>query len=569
MSEQNNNDNKVLSPLEGIKERSNYLRGTIEAGLRDQLTGSLSPDDTQLTKFHGIYQQTARELDSERKHQKLEPLYSFMVRVRVPGGVSTPEQWLEMDRLSDEYANGTLKLTTRQAYQFHGVLKRNLKQHIAAINKSLLDTIAACGDVNRNVMACANPELSEVHQEIYQFSKEISERLTPGTRAYHEIWLDEQLVAGGPRTEDHEPIYGKTYLPRKFKIAIAVPPDNDIDVYTNDVGLVAISENGRLTGYNLIAGGGMGNTLEDNRTFPRLGNLIGYYKKEDTLKVIEEVVKIQRDYGNREDRKIARLKYTIEHRGIEWFKTELEKRSGIKPSKAKHFEFKTTSDRYGWVKGLKNKWHYTLFVENGRVKDVKGKTMKSALKEIAEIHKGDFRLTGNQNLIIGNVEEKDKSGIEAILNKHNSLNEQSQTPLRRNALGCVALYTCTLAHAEAESYLPSLIDKIDVLMAENGLAEQEITIRMTGCPNGCARPYNSEIGLVGRAPGVYNLYIGGSHLGTRLNTIYKEMLKENQILEELSALFKKYVAERKTNERFGDWAVRAGVVVPELYINAL
>ena len=563
------NTDKSLSPVEGIKDRSNYLRGTIEQGLKDHITGSLDSDDTQLTKFHGIYQQTARELDSERRHQKLEPLYSFMVRVRVPGGLATPEQWLEMDRLSDIYANGTLKLTTRQAFQFHGILKRNLKNHIAEINQSLMDTIAACGDVNRNVMACANPEISQVHQEVYEFSKLISDHLTPQTQAYHEIWLDKQLVAGGPRTEDHEPIYGKTYLPRKFKIAIAIPPDNDVDVFTNDVGLVAIVENNKLIGFNLLAGGGMGNTLEDSRTFPRLGNLIAFYKTEDTLKIVEEIVKIQRDNGNRGDRKIARLKYTIEHNGLEWFKKQLENTSGIKAGKPKLFEFTTTSDRYGWFKGVNNKWHFTLFVENGRLKDIKGKTSKTAIREIAKIHNGEFRLTGNQNLIIANVEAKNKPKIEAILKKHNTLNENFQSAIRRNALGCVALNTCTLAHAEAETYLPSLIDKIDLLMAENGLKEQEITLRMTGCPNGCARPYNSEIGLVGRAPGIYNLYIGGSHQGTRLNTLYKEMLKEEQILEEIGSLLNKYTKNRDNNERFGDWTVRERIVVPQLYINAL
>ncbi len=563
-----NNQNKNLSPVEKIKEKSNYLRGTIEEGLNNPVTGSLSPDDTQLTKFHGIYQQTARELDKERKHQKLEPLYSFMVRVRIPGGVSTPAQWLVMDGLSDKYANGTLKLTTRQAFQFHGVLKRDLRKHIVEINESLLDTIAACGDVNRNVMASPNPQLSEVHQEIFEFSKTISARLMPQTKAYHEIWLNNELVEGGPRSEDHEPLYGKAYLPRKFKIAIAVPPDNDTDIYTNDIGLVAISQNGSLTGYNMIVGGGMGTTLEDKRTFPKLGILIGYYPKDVTLRVIEEIVKIQRDFGNREDRKIARLKYTIAHRGIDWFKQELENRSGISAERPMPFEFKSNADRYGWTKGSDNKWHYTLFIENGRLKDTPSRKVKSAIREIAGMHTGDFRLTANQNLIIANIAETDKDQIEQILKKYSALNG-STSPARLNSLACVALYTCSLAFAEAESYLPSLMDKIEALLQSHGMGEQEITIRMTGCPNGCARPYNSEIGLVGRAPGVYNLYIGGSHLGQRLNTLYREMLHEKQILEELDLLFAEYAKERETNERFGDFVVRTGIVVPELYINAI
>lgn len=563
-----NNQNKNLSPVERIKEKSNYLRGTIEEGLNNPITGSLSPDDTQLTKFHGIYQQTARELDKERKHQKLEPLYSFMVRVRIPGGVSTSAQWLVMDKLSDKYANGTLKLTTRQAFQFHGVLKRDLKKHIAEINQSLLDTIAACGDVNRNVMASPNPQLSEAHQEIFEFSKTISARLMPQTTAYHEIWLNNELVEGSPRREDHEPVYGKTYLPRKFKIAIAVPPDNDTDIYTNDIGLVAILHEGSLSGYNMIVGGGMGTTLEDKRTFPKLGSLIGYYPKDVTLKVIEEIVKIQRDFGNREDRKIARLKYTIAHRGIDWFKQELENRSGISAEGPRPFEFKTNSDRYGWTKGSDNKWHYTLFIENGRLKDTPSRKVKSAIREIAGIHTGDFRLTANQNLIIADIAESDKTRIEQILKKYSALNELT-SPARLNSLACVALYTCSLAFAEAESYLPSLMDKIEALLQNHDIREQEITIRMTGCPNGCARPYNSEIGLVGRAPGVYNLYIGGSHLGQRLNTLYREMLHEKQILEELDFLFAKYAKDRETDERFGDFVVRTGIVVPELYINSI
>jgi sulfite reductase (NADPH) hemoprotein beta-component len=564
-----NEQNKPLNPVEGIKERSNYLRGTIAEGLKDEITGSLSADDTNLTKFHGIYQQTARELDSERKHQKLEPLYSFMVRVRVPGGLATPAQWLEMDRLSDTYANSTLKLTTRQAFQFHGIIKRNIKKHIAEINASMLDTIAACGDVNRNVMCSPNPELTEIHAEAYEFSKLISDHLTPQTPAYHEIWLDNELVAGRQRTDEIEPIYGKTYLPRKFKIAIAIPPDNDTDIYTNDLGLIAIGSKGKLTGFNLIVGGGMGTTLEDKRTYPRLGNLVGYYDKSVIVKIVEEVVKIQRDYGDRTDRKVSRFKYTIARFGIDWFVRELEKRSGVKALPAKPFSFEHTSDRYGWTLGLENKWHYTLFVENGRVKDTDTSKAKTALREIAKIHTGDFRLTGNQNVIIGNVSETKKDEIINILKKYNSYNEGRVSPVRLNSIACVALYTCSLAYAEAEIYLPSLIDKIEVLLKENNIDKQQITIRMTGCPNGCARPYNSEIGLIGRAPGTYNLYIGGSHLGNRLNTLYKEMLKEEQILNELDILFKNYSTNKETNEHFGDFVIRSGIIVPEVFINSI
>lgn len=549
-----------LSPVEGIKTRSNYLRGTICESLIDEITGSMAPDDTQLIKFHGIYQQTARELEAERKKQKLEPLYSFMIRVRLAGGISTPLQWLEMDRLSDTYANGTLKLTTRQAFQFHGVFKKVLKQHIKEINDSLLDTIAACGDVNRNVMCSPNPERSELHAAAYEFSKQIHEHLTPATTAYHEIWLEKQLVAGGEESEDNEPIYGKTYLPRKFKIAIAIPPDNDTDVFTNDIGLIAIGDKNGLIGFNIAVGGGMGTTFGDDRTHPRLADVIGYYKKEDTLKIVEEIVKIQRDFGNREDRKISRFKYTIERHGLDWFKSELEMRSGIKALEAKPFQFTTTTDRYGWVQAANHTWHYTLFVENGRVKDTEKVKMKTALREIARIHQGDFRLTGNQNVIIGNVPTSEKKKITTLLRKYQVDSENNFSPLRLSSLACVALNTCTLAHAEAETYLPSLIDKMETLLEKHKLEKQSISLRMTGCPNGCARPYNSEIGLVGRAPGIYNLYLGGSHLGKRLNVLYKEMLKEEDILKELDSLFGQYSLERQSQEAFGDFVIRRGIV---------
>lgn len=554
-------ETKAVSPVEIIKDNSNYLRGTIKEGLIDELTGSLAADDTQLTKFHGIYQQTARDQDAERKKQKLEPLYSFMVRVRIPGGVATPAQWLEMDRLANTYANSTLKLTTRQAFQFHGILKRNLKKHIAEINNSLLDTVAACGDVNRNVMCSPNPEISNLHQEAYDFSKTISEHLMPQTTAYHEIWLDKNLVASGDYKEDSEPIYGKTYLPRKFKIAIAVPPHNDTDVYTNDIGLVAIGDkNNKLIGYNFIVGGGMGNTIGDKSTYPRLGNLIGFYKKEDALQIIEEIVKIQRDFGNRAERKNARLKYTIATRGIEWFTNELDKRSGLKAEKAHEFEFKDNIDRYGWLKCSNDTWNYTLFVEHGRVSDSKKHSMKTALKEIAEMEIGDFRLTGNQNLTIGGIPENNKADIEKVLTKHNVDVENNFSPTRLNSIACVALNTCTLAHAEAETYLPGLMDKIEELQKKHKIFEQAITIRMTGCPNGCARPYNAEIGFVGRAIGLYNMYLGGNYVGKRINVLYKEMLKEEEILNELDGLFEKYATNRKQGEHFGDFVIRTGVV---------
>ncbi len=547
-----------LSQEEHIKENSDFLRGTIAKSLRNPLTGALAPDDIKLIKFHGSYQQYDRDLESERRRQKLEPLYQFMVRVRVPGGITTSQQWLVLDELSDDYGNGTMKLTTRQSFQFHGILKRNLRPAIQTINETLLTTIATCGDVNRNVMCNPNPYQSHVHEEVYAFAQQLSEHLKPKTRAYHEIWLGEKKVAGNPMagTSDTEPLYKNRYLPRKFKIALTIPPHNDIDVFANDLGFIAIEKEGRLLGFNVCVGGGLGNTLEDDTTYPRLADIIGFVKKEQIIEVAETVIGIQRDYGNRENRKNARLKYTLDHRGLDWFVNELNQRLGRELKKQAPFTFKTNGDVYGWHKGTNGKWFLTLFIENGRVKNTKGYTLKDGLREVAALHTSDFRLTGNQNLIIGNVPEKAKIKIESILEKHGILGNQKQSGLRLHSMACVALNTCGLAFAEAERYLPSLIDKLDKIMEANGLEKEAINIRMTGCPNGCARSYLGEIGLVGRAVGRYNLYLGASHEGDRLNVLYKEMLSEEEILAALTPVIEAYSQERNDGEHFGDFVLR-------------
>lgn len=545
------------SPVEHIKTNSRYLRGSIIEGLDDETTGSISNDDTQLIKFHGSYQQTDRDLDAERKKQKLEPLYSFMIRARVPAGIATPDQWLVFDRLADQYANGTLKLTTRQAFQWHGVFKRNLKKTMQGINTTLIDTIAACGDVNRNVMATSNEGLSPLVAEVAAFAKTISDHLLPKTTAYHEIWLNKQLLTN--ENQDEEPIYGKTYLPRKFKIALATPPYNDTDVFANDMGLIAIGENGELEGYNIGVGGGMGMTFGMENTYPRLADLIGFVKKEDALKVIEEVVKIQRDYGNRENRKLSRLKYTLDRLGTDVFKQILEERSGIILKPLKSYEFKQNGDVFGWVQAVNKKWYLGLFVEHGRVKDDGRYQLKSALKELARIKVCDFRLTGNQGLVLGRIDEPDKAIVEMILEKYNVFFENI-SGIRKHAIACVALNTCTLAFAEAERYLPDLITKIEAILKECDLTNDDILIRMTGCPNGCGRPFLGEIGLVGRSLGKYNLYLGAGFTGNRLNTLYKEMLDEDEILKELSDIITRYADERLSGERFGDFTVRRGLV---------
>ncbi|HMP72136.1 MAG TPA: assimilatory sulfite reductase (NADPH) hemoprotein subunit [Kiritimatiellia bacterium] len=542
--------------VERIKDKSRFLRGTITEGLADPVTGAISESDGILTKFHGTYQQDDRDLRDERRKQKLEPLYSFMIRVRVPGGVCTPAQWLEMDRLATTYANHTIRLTTRQAFQLHGVLKRNLKTTIAEINHALMDTIAACGDVNRNVMCNPNPYQSHLHAEVYEVTKAISDHLTPRTRAYHEIWLDGEKVAGGEAKDNEEPIYGKHYLPRKFKTAVAVPPSNDVDIFANDLGFIAVEEDGKLAGFNVTVGGGLGMTHSEPATYPRLADVIGFTPTDKVLQVAEEIVKIQRDFGDRVNRKHARFKYTIDDRGIAWFKEELNQRLGWKLGKVRPYAFDHSGDRYGWVEGTNKRWHLTLFIQNGRVKDMEGYPLMTGLREIAKIHDGDFRLTANQNLIIGNVSAKKKPAIEKLLKKYGMQDTDQQSALRLNAMACVAFPTCGLAMAESERYLPGLITKLEKVLEEEGLRDEPILIRMTGCPNGCARPYLGEIGFVGKAPGRYNLYLGAGFRGDRLNKLYRENVNEQQILEELTPILRRYAKEREAGERFGDFVIR-------------
>jgi len=543
----------ALSPVEHIKKRSNYLRGTIVESLADPLTGALAEDDTQLTKFHGFYQQDDRDERAERTRRKLEPAWSFMIRVRVPGGVTTPAQWLALDSLATTYANGTLRLTTRQAFQFHGVTKRNVKSTIRGINDSLLSTIAACGDVNRNVMCTPLAETSAVHEAAYKVAGDISEHLAPRTRAYHEIWLDGERVAG---TADHEPIYGETYLPRKFKIALAIPPSNDVDVFAHDLGFVAIERNGELAGFNVTVGGGMGMAHGEPETYPRVADVIGFCSVEQAVAVAEHVVAVQRDFGDRSNRKHARLKYTIDDRGIEWFREALFERLGFALTAPEPFEFRSRGDVFGWSKDQHGQWHLTLFVPEGRVRDSGQSQLLTALRELAGVLKGEFRLTANQNLIVSGIANEDRSAIEKLFERYGVNLLQSLSPLRQQALACVALPTCALAMAEAERYLPELTGKVEALLDAHGLLQESISLRITGCPNGCARPYLAEIALVGKAPGRYNLFLGGDAEGMRLNRLARENIDEPEILATLDGLFADFVQRRSDGESFGDFADR-------------
>lgn len=543
-----------------MKIDSNYLRGDIAQEIADDSTGGVTETTQKLMKFHGAYIQDDRDLREERKVQGMEKAFSFLIRVCTPGGVSTPKQWLVMDMLSEKYGNKTLKLTTRQTYQLHGVLKRNLRTTIRAINKALLTTLAACGDVNRNIMSSAYTEIPEVHDQVQSLVHDLKDLLAPKTNAYYEIWLDNSMVAGHA-VQDFEPIYGPSYLPRKFKVAIAVPPSNDVDVYAHDLGFIAIinTDSNCVDGYNVLIGGGMGQTHGNKKTYPRPATLIGYIPAIAAVNIAKAVVLIQRDYGDRVNRRHARFKYTVDDLGVDFVKNQIEERSGVKFEEAKPFSFDDNVDRYGWTRGTGDCWNFGMFIENGRVRDTPDFLCKTGLRELARFHKGGFRLTANQHLVICNVPQLDLEKTKAHLAKY-KLDNLSFTGIRKASIACVALPTCGLAMAESERYLPQLISLLEETVEESGLREDSIVIRMTGCPNGCARPYLAEIAFVGKAPNTYNMYLGGSRKGERLNKLYLENLLEEDILKEVKPMIKRYALERNNGESFGDWVIRAGYV---------
>ncbi|APL93354.1 NADPH-dependent assimilatory sulfite reductase hemoprotein subunit [Sphingobium indicum] len=542
-----------LGPDESMKDRSDYLRGTIAGGLLDQITGAVpSADDVKLMKFHGIYQQDDRDLRDERRRQKLEPAYQFMIRVRLPGGVCTPAQWLKLDELARAHGGETLRITTRQTFQFHWVLKDSLRPIIQGLHDTLLDTIAACGDDSRGVMCTVDPQSSRFHAEVATLAKSVSDHVIPKTRAYHEIWYGTERVA---TSEPEEPFYGRTYLPRKFKIGFALPPSNDIDVYAQDLGFIAIADKEGLAGFNVAIGGGMGRTDQAPETYPRLASIIGFVSADRVIACADAVMAVQRDYGDRKDRQRARFKYTIDDKGLDWIKAEIEQRMDVPFESARAFEFTSNGDSYGWNITPDGRHHRTLIIENGRL----NLKLLDALRDIARVHRGTFRLTANQNLIVAGVQAEDRAAIDAILAEHFPDIDHFSI-LRRNAIACVALPTCGLAMAESERYLPSLLDKIEEILAESGLSDEPITVRMSGCPNGCSRPYIAEIGLTGRAPGKYNLYLGGGFHGERLNRMVRENVGEATILEVLAEALARYARERQPGEHFGDFTIRAGIV---------
>ncbi len=546
---------KPLAANEVIKAASNLLRGTLVQELQDTSTGAISDDNGQLTKFHGLYLQDDRDLRNALKKEGKEKAFSFMLRVRLPGGVASPAQWLVLDTLAGELASPSLRLTTRQTFQFHGILKGNLKPLVQRMHHALLDSIAACGDVNRNVMAPPNPERSAALQRVYEDARSWSEFALPKTRAYHEIWLDDALVAGGE--PEQEVMYGPTYLPRKFKTGFVLPPSNDSDVYSQDLGFIAIVENDQLIGYNVTVGGGLGMSHGNAETFPRLADTLGFIPADKVNVVGHAVLTTQRDYGDRTNRKHARLKYTIEDRGVEWFKAQVEERSGIHFAPARPVHFTTIEDPHGWHACVDGTEFYGLHLLSGRIRDEDGWPMKTALREIAEIHTGDFRLTPSQNVTISGVTPEQKPRIQAILAKHGLHKENERSRLRLNAMSCVALPTCGLALAESERILPQLLGKLEPHFAQAGVASEAVSLRVTGCPNGCARPYLAEIGLVGRAPNKYALYLGAKYNGERLNRLASPSVTLDGAVAMLAPIIQRYGTERHPGEGFGDFCDRA------------
>lgn len=545
-----------LSANERIKENSNYLRGTIADGLTRVETGAIADDDQQVTKFHGIYLQDDRDLRAERGKQKMEKAFIFMARMRIPGGILTPAQWLAADQIGQDRGNGTLRLTTRQTIQFHGIIKSNLRPAIQEMHAAMLDTIAACGDVNRNVIASVDPARRAGHDAVTRLAENIATHLLPRSRAWHEIWIGEERVAGG--IEEDEPIYGRTYMPRKFKIGVALPPLNDVDAFAQDLSFIAIEEAGAVVGYNVVIGGGMGMTHGEPETYPRNGDVIGYCPADQAVDVAEKTITVQRDFGDRSNRKQARLKYTIDRMGLDAFVAALNARLSSPLQQARPYHLTSMGDGLGWVEGDDGQFHFTLFVENGRIHDLPDRRLLTGLRAIARLGVGRFIITANQNLTLADIPPASRSVVAGLLADYRL--DQPVGGLRRNAMACVALPTCGLALAESERYLPDLLTRLEDVLERHGLRDDEISIRMTGCPNGCARPYMAEIGLVGRSPGLYNLYLGGAHGGARLSKLHRRDVDDAGIVAALAPLFESYARERTPDEHFGDYVIRAGIV---------
>ena len=542
-----------LTHNEEIKAAIPTLAGTIAATFNNPANDHFSDDDNQFLKFHGSYQQDDRDL------RKTGKKYIMMIRGRIPGGVMTAKQYGVFDSLATQYGNSTLRITTRQSIQFHGVVLAGLQPLVKKINECLLSTLAACGDVNRNVMAAPTPAYTKARASVMADANKVALALAPVTKAYHSIWIDGvQLDNDAAENKDFaDPLYGKTYLPRKFKIAFAIPPVNDMDIFTNCLGFIAVVENDQLVGYNLCVGGGMGRSHGNAQTYPRIADVIGFFTPDKIVEVAKAVLTIHRDFGDRTDRKHARLKYVVAERGVKFMQDEVNSRAGITLAPSKAYSFTTTSDLLGWRKAVDGSWFCGLFVSMGRVKDAGGYKLKTALRHVADaFQKVEFRLTANQNIILANVSETDKNSINVLLAAYGVKTENQTTILHAASMACPSLPTCGLGLAESERALPGMVERLAKVLAEVGLANEEIIIRSTGCPNGCARPYMAEIAFVGKAPGRYQVWLGGDVSGTRLNKVWKDVIKEPELENEFRPVFTRFAKERTAGERFGDWCQR-------------
>ncbi len=539
---------------EVIKEAIPTLAGTIAQTLADPTIDRFSDDDNQFLKFHGIYQEDDRDV------RKTGKKYIMMVRLRLPGGIMSPDQYLACDALSRKYANGTLRVTSRQSIQFHGIVKSGLGPLMKGLNEAMISTLSACGDVNRNVIAPPTPAMTKLGEEVQQLTRDVAMALAPRTKAYHSIWVDGvQLNLDDPENKEFvDPLYGKTYLPRKFKVGFVIPPLNDIDVFTNCCGFIAIAdEQGKLAGFNLTAGGGMGKSHGNNATFPRLADVIGFIRPEQVVETAKTVLTIHRDFGDRSNRKHARLKYVLADRGVEWFRQEMERRLGFKFEAAKPFRFNKQGDPFGWGKQMDGKLFLGLFIETGRIQDKEGWQMLTALRELIAKHRFEIRLTPSNNMLLVNIDPSLKAEVQEHFARHGINLDKQASLVRSSSMACVALPTCNLALSEAERYLPKLMTEIEALLEETGIGDQDIIIRMTGCPNGCARPYMAEISLVGKSPGKYQVLLGGNEAGTRMNRPWKDNVRDAEIVNELRPVLARYVRERSAGERFGDFVERA------------
>ncbi|MCA9139447.1 MAG: NADPH-dependent assimilatory sulfite reductase hemoprotein subunit [Planctomycetales bacterium] len=549
-----------LSPVEKIKEESHFLKGTIDTEMAAD-TDHFGSADIQLLKFHGTYQQDDRDKRAELKKAGGDKAYAMMVRCRIPGGRITSDQMLAQLDLCDELGDSTMKITTRQTIQLHGVLKKDLRATINRINEIELSTLAACGDVNRNIMCCPAKRADSVHQEMLKLTDELTHALAPQTPAYHELWItdpdtgESSLEGGGPVVE---PLYGPTYLPRKFKMGIALPDDNCIDIYTQDLGFLAIVRDGTIIGYNVLVGGGMGTTPALKKTYPALAKRMAFCTPDQAVEVSKAIIKVQRDNGNREDRKIARMKYLVDSWGIEKFRRAVEEYFGQPLEDCKEDDVTGFDDHMGWQEQGDGLWSYGLNIENGRLYDNEHRQLKAMMREVCRTFGTEMRMTGHQSIIFTDIQSEEKDKLIDILNKHNVRTSEDTSTVRRWSMACVALPTCGLAITESERRLPSLMDDLEQPLAKLGLDKERFTIRMTGCPNGCARPYNADLALVGKARDKYTLYAGGGWLGNRLAYIYKDLVHSDDLVHEIIGIAAAFKANRNDGESLGDFCDRIG-----------